>query len=92
MDITRLTGSRKLTNLHCSRTLRSSHVVVTVIAAPIRNEWPLNCDGSMPALVRVEWRRSSVTNSGPGLVPQNSRYDKRALDLPVSALEICRTG
>lgn len=64
----------------------------TVVAAPIRNEWPLNCDGSMPALVRVEWRRSSVTNSGPGLVPQNSRYDKRALDLPVSALEICRTG
>ena len=21
----------------------------TVVAAPIRNEWPLNCDGSMPA-------------------------------------------
>ena len=44
----------------------------TVVAAPIRNEWPLNCDGSMPALVRFEWSRSSVTNSGPALVPQNS--------------------
>ena len=25
-----------------------------VVAAPIQNEWPLNCDGLMPALVRVE--------------------------------------
>ena len=69
-----------------------------VVAASIWNEWPFNCDGSMLALVRVECyssifknvgfargRRSSVTNSGPGLVPGKMEELLQDIDLPVSA-------
>ena len=42
----------------------------TVVAAPIRNEWPLNCDGSMPALVRLSGGGLQSRTVGLGWYPR----------------------